>query len=151
MTRTWPRQRDHVDAVVSHLDLGALGPVGDSVKPVEHTGGAKPGWAGAPGTSAFVAWTAVYLIDLVLDGPMSDPDADADLVIQTTSVGATRAQAQTTADLVAERILNVAMTVPGRTVVHVEHHSSGGVQREDDLTPPEFSAINRWSISTTPT
>jgi hypothetical protein len=151
VTRTRPSQRAHLDAIVEHLTSGALGPVGDGVKPVEHQGSAKPGWQGAPGTSAFTAWTAVYLIDLVLDGPLSDGDTDAELVIQTTSVGATRAQAQSTADLVAERILNTAIVVPGRTVVHVEHHSSGGVQREDDLTPPEFSAINRWSISTTPT
>lgn len=132
MTR--PTMRTFVDAVVSHL-AGTGFSIGDGAAPKS--------------PSPATPYAVVYLIGaLDRDGPVNDSEADEFTEIQVTSVGETRVQATGLADLVRSTL--DSLTVAGRSVGQVRVLDGMIVERDDDVQPPLFYAIDTFSIWTTP-
>jgi hypothetical protein len=87
-----------------------------------------------------------------LSGPMSLPHEDEDFVVQTTSIGVSREQAQWVADKAKTRMLAGGFDIPGRTLSGTVRLDVGaGVRRDDDTAgPPLFYAVHRFRLPTTP-
>lgn len=144
MTRTAPARGPVTDAV---LDLLTAVPVltGDGQRP------AGGGFPGEDSSQPFVPYAVVFQgVTSRIDGPSSDPDADVTEEYQVTAIGVTRASASVIADKAKQALLNTALTVPGRTVQLVEWVLGRPAERDDDVTPPLFSAIDIYAISTSP-
>jgi hypothetical protein len=138
--RTVASDRDLVDAV-----LAALQEAGESAGFAVHDG-ESPAGAVAPHVIVFSLSSAGPT------GPIGDPHADEDMVVQTTSVGVSRAQAQWVGDHVKVRLLAGRLEIPGRTLTGpVRMDVANGVRRDDDTAgPPVFYATARWRFPTTP-
>lgn len=133
------------NAVISALTTAGL-LVGDAEKPV---GG---GWQGTPGQSTFRGYVDVWPIQGGwVDGSLADPNGDVQPDMQLTSVGATRAQAQTIARNARDALLAATFALTGRTVQLIRFDFPGGVARDDDAQPPVFYVPDRFRIFTTPT
>lgn len=112
--------------------------VGDAARPEN--------WASSSG-----GYAVLYPLSVPTDGPVSDPYADAESEYQVTAVGVTRAQAQIVADKARTLMLTAPLTIPDRVLMQpVEWSDSRGVERDDDVSPPLFYAIDRYMIRTTP-
>jgi hypothetical protein len=128
-----PVVRQHTDAVIAALVADDLA-VGDAVAPDQ----APP-------------YVVVYPISGGgTTGTLATPDDDAILVYQVTCVGKSREQAEWLADR-ALKLLDNDLIVPGRRVCRVSLDMHGGVQRDDQVTPPVFWSMPRLRIITTPT
>lgn len=144
MTRTVVERGPETDAVITVLSTAAL-LVGDGIRP---PGG---GFPGDDASQEFVPYCVVYPgVTARIDGPESDPDADTDTEYQVTSVGVTRAQAAFVADKARHALLEHSPIVAGRDVLLVEWSMGRPAERDDDVTPPLFYAIDIYTLTTTP-
>lgn len=116
--------RTVTDAFIALLDQAGL-TVGDGVAP---TGAAPPYCIVYPVSATTVAGTAAA------------PSADVARVLQVTSVGDTREQAQWAADRAAAVLLGAdhrTVAIAGRALMQpIGLHSSSGVQRDDTTAGP---------------
>ena len=127
-----PVVRDHTDAVLTALEALGL-EVGDAVAP-----------------NADPPYVVVYPIPGGgSTGTLAAQHDDAILVYQVTCVGNSREQAEWLADKALE-LLQGDLSVSGRRVCNVDLDMHGGVQRDDQVTPPIFSSMPRFRIITTP-
>lgn len=134
------------DAVIAVLEDAGL-VVGDAEKPKTD----PCGWAGAPGKSNFVPYVVVYpLAGGTIDGTLDGPHEDAWPLYQLTSVGATRAQAEWTADVARDALLANTLAVTGRRITHVQIDELAGARRDDLDQPPVWYSPDRYSIATVP-
>jgi hypothetical protein len=124
------RTGDHTAAVLAAL-AGAGRPVGDAIRP-----------AGNP------PFVVVYPQTGLRSGTVSDPEADASLLYRLMCVGWDRVGAEWMADECA--IAMRTITVPGRRVLRVYLENEVAVTRDDDTTPPFFTAAPLWRLTTTP-
>lgn len=128
---TVPSGRDHTAAVVATLDAAGI------------TAGNGSG-AGLSGKYA-----VVYTDLGTLDGPIGDRFADLAQTIFVHSIGVGPDQAQWVADKSRTALL-AGVDVPGRAPLYLVHTSSQPVQRDDDVKPPVFYAVDVYTLSTTP-
>lgn len=78
-------------------------------------------------------------------------DADtADFALQTTSVGATREQAQWAAERAMGALLDARPVVSGWLCGRVRHAGSQPTRRDDDVDPPLMYATDQWRFLSTP-
>lgn len=124
--------RIHTDAVITALEATGF-PVGDGKAPA----GDPPHFFVVPRPEG-----DVY-------GTIDDPHADAELVIQVTSVGTTRKQAEGVRDLARETLL-AGLTVSGRTVSLVTIDTVGGVERDPDIEPDRFFCPETYRLFSSP-
>lgn len=144
MTRTAVERGPETDAILTLLTASAV-LVGDGVRP------AGAGFPGDDPTQEFVPYAVLYQgVTADIDGPVSDPNADTTSEYQVTSIGVTRAQASFVADKARHTMLEQTLAVPGRCVQLVEWSQGRNAERDDDVTPPLFYAIDIYSISTSP-
>lgn len=144
MTRTVVDRGAQTDAVIAAL-IAAGVTTGDAVRP---PGG---GFPGQDSTAGFVPYAVVYQgVTSLIDGPVDDPDADVIDEYQVTSVGITRKSASVIAFKAKTALLTGVLIVPGRCVQLVEWMSGRPVERDDDVTPPLFYAIDIYAITTSP-
>ena len=144
MTRTAVKRGPETDAIIAALSAAPI-LTGDGIRPA---GGGFP--ADDP-SQPFVPYAVVFQsITSLIDGPLDDPNADVVAEYQVTSIGVTRASASFIADKAKATLLNTPLTVPGRTVQLVEWVLGRPAERDDDVTPPLFYAIDIYSISTSP-
>ncbi len=129
--------RELTDQVITALTTAGL-TVGDAVAPTSISAGA--------------GYVVVYpLLGGDTDGTIGNPNDDASIVYQLTSVGADRRQCEWVADKARETILAAAPTLTNRKVTYIDVDMLGGVQRDDDVQPPTFYCPERYRIRTTPT
>lgn len=128
--------RDHTDAL-----LGVLAATGKDI-----------GDAQTPPDAALPYIVLYPMPGSTRSGPISDPNADAELLYQITCVGATREQAEWMRDAAAAAMNAAALVIPNRSVAYLfPVPGDGEVLRDDDLDPPLFYAVARWRLATTPT
>jgi hypothetical protein len=86
-----------------------------------------------------------------LDGPVGAPHEDDDPLIQITSVGGSREQAQWMAGKVRHAFLDPGLTITGRALLEpVELVLSLPVRRDDQVNPPLFYVVEQFRVRTTP-
>lgn len=94
---------------------------------------------------------AVVYADLgVPDGPMGDRFADLDQTVFVHSCGSSAEQAQWVGDKTRAALLAGALSIDGRAVLYVDHVTSQPVQRDDDISPSVFYAVDQYTVATTP-
>lgn len=105
-----------------------------------------------PDSEAWTAYTVLYLLNGGgLDGTLCDPEADGHLPFQLTSVGRTPAEARFVADRAAAALTSQPIEVTGRSVLRCRRTEAGsGSQRDDEIEPPLFYAVARFTLTTTP-
>lgn len=132
-----------VAAVIDALDDADL-LVGDGDAPP------SAGWAGEPGQSVFVGYCVVHSLPAFsIDGNAEDPEADVTHMVQVSSYGATRAQAQQVAHLARTALLaSSAVSVSGRRVLRVFTDEIGQVIRLTETRPNVWHAPDRFRIPT---
>jgi hypothetical protein len=127
-----PAVREHTDAVIAALEGLELA-VGDAIAPDQDP-----------------PYVVVYPIPGGgSTGTLGAQHDDAILVYQVTCVGSSREQAEWLADKALE-LLEGSLSVDGRRVCNVDLDMHGGVQRDDQVTPPVFWSMPRFRITTTP-
>lgn len=128
--------RELTTAVVSVLASAGLN-VGRAVAPSDIPAGA--------------GWAVVYpLTGGLSSGTLDNPNDDASVLYQITSVGRNAEQAEWVMDTVRWAILGANYTLNDRTVVLVGIDMFGGVERDDDVQPPLFYAKDRFRFMTAP-
>ena len=132
MALTIPTGRTHTAGVIACLQAAGL-TVGDS-----------------SGAGLTAPYTVVYGDMGALDGPLGDRFADLDQTLIVHGIGTGPEQAQWEADKARTALLSTAITVDARTVLYVQHTSSQPVERDDDVQPPLFYAVDTYTLSTTP-
>ena len=131
-----PELYPHVQAVVDAL-------AADGPDVFSHQG---------PVTDADIHAAAPYRVVYLIpggqtDGTALDPDSDAELIVQVTSVGTGPEQALRTSDLTRATLVGRPLPVAGRAVQRVRLvTASGGATRDDDVTPPVFYAVDRFAL-----
>lgn len=70
---------------------------------------------------------------------------------QTTAVGSTPEQARAVAEKNQTALLDSHPTVSGRTCGPIRHETSRSVERDDDVSPPVFYAVDVWRFMSLPT
>lgn len=131
MTYTVHNPRLFYAAVIARLgDTGR--PVGDAVAP---DGG--------------LPYVVVYpMPDARTDGSLVDPHQIAVYTFQLTSVALTREQAQWMQHKARVSLLGWTPTVAGigATPLQLDDPGGGGVTRDDDVSPPQFYAVDRYRM-----
>lgn len=144
MTRTAVARGPETAALLTLLNAADV-LTGDAVRP---PGG---GFPGDDSTRPFVPYAVLHQgVTVDVDGPVSDPNADAANEYQVTSVGLTRASASVIADRAKTALLTTPLTVAGRHVQLVEWTGGRPADRDDDTTPPLFYVIDLYSVTTSP-
>lgn len=128
---TIPSGRAHTAAVVAALDAAGIS-TGNGI-----------------GANLSGKYAVVYSDLGALDGPLGDRFADLEQTIFVHSVGVGPDQAQWVADKSRTTLL-AGVDVPGRARLNLVHTSSQPVQRDDDVKPPVFYAVDIYTLSTTP-
>jgi hypothetical protein len=147
--------RAHGDAIIARLTAAAAGTsvlIGDAEKPGTRTEDTRvAGWTDAYGQSVFVPYIIVYPLTAEFDGPLGDPDADAEFAWQCTCVGSTREQAQGIEDLAIEAFVGQTLTVTGRSVRRIRlEDGGGGVRPDESVQPPLYISTPRFAAYSTP-
>lgn len=138
--RTTVLLEDHTQALLDALSVLPI-PIGDAEAP-------RLGDHSEIGTPYLVLYP---LVGGLMDGPLSDTQADVTLPYQITSVGSTRQQAQVIIDAARAIMKRENITVPNRKVRDLRHISpSSGVIRDDDLPIPLHYGYDRYELDTTP-
>ena len=147
----YPTERLLALAVKTLLEteLGA-GLVGYGVKP----SGTAVGWqtTGTPTPSTPFKGYAVIFPGQTgpTDSPADATSWDAVQGWQVTCVGASAEQADAIRDRCREALMGVRLTITGRAASATELADSTNVQRDDDVTPPLFYAVDRYRANTYP-
>ncbi len=129
-----PERRTFYDAILAAAATAGF-PVGDGKAPT----GVTPPYA------------VIYPLDAAdRNGPFNDPEADVIWEFQITSVGETREQAHGVADKVRTVLTPSAISVSGLRVLQVLIDLGDAVERDDDVKPPLFYAVDIYRIWTTP-
>lgn len=134
MALTVPSGRVHTDGVIAALEAAGLS-VGDG-----------------SGKGLTAPYCVVYTDLGDLDGPMGDRFADAEQHFFVHSIGLDRNGAQWEADKARVALLGTPITVEGREVMYVNPEPGGSlpVQRDDDIQPPLYYAVDEYVLATTP-
>lgn len=103
-------------------------------------------------TSEFKGYAVVWPgMSTLNGGTVAAPNADAAQTFQVSYVGKTAEQADALRDRGRAALLAAAaISVSGRTVGLVELADSMPVRRDDDVTPPLYLAVDRFTAYTTP-
>lgn len=75
---------------------------------------------------------------------------DADVTFTIHSVGMTRQQAVWVSDRVRALLLDWTPIIPGRRCWRIRSAGSQPVQKDTDVTPPKFFAVDRFTLRSTP-
>ena len=140
MALTVPSGREHVAAIIATLEAAGL-TVGDA-------SGKNP----ATGELYARPYVVVYGDLGALDGPMGDRFADLSQTVTLHGVGDGPEQAQWVGDKARVALLSDAVTVAGRATLYVAPITGATqpVQRDDDVQPPLFYAVDQYTVATTP-
>lgn len=119
--------------------------VGDGEQP------AGSGWQGAPGASEFVPYVSVHPVPGGgLDGPLGAPHTDADVVVQLTCVGASRAQCELVADRARTATVGTHPVFDGAAVTLISIDTLAGARRDDTVEPAVWISTDRIRVHVTP-
>jgi hypothetical protein len=120
----------HVTAVMDHLTGGGLA-VGRGVQP------AGTGWTGAPGQTAFVAYSILWLIGSqdLFSATLADTFGEERPLLYIRSFGGNPQQASQQKDAVRHLMIRVPFTVPGRVMQRVipENGSTENTTQEREV------------------
>jgi hypothetical protein len=139
---------DHVTAVYTHLEavLGALS------NPVPIQIGERPKKAGDP-QFADAPYVVIGITSGgLLDGPLSNTQADADYRIWIACYGNTATEAYTLRDIVQAEMMDKSnFTIPNRVIRDIRMDvPTGGAFRDDDVQTPLFYTREIYVLRTTP-
>lgn len=134
---TTPAVLPHVDALQAVLEGTGL---------VVYLGGAAPGTAPTDTTPYVVLYPDP---GLAVRASLGDDRVDFQGVVQLTCVGLTAEQALSVTDR-CQAALAPALTVAGRAGWRPEAIEGQPVKRDDDVTPPNFYAVLRYRLRSTP-
>lgn len=70
--------------------------------------------------------------------------------VQTTSVGSDPQQARWVAEKTQGALLDATPAVAGRTTWPIRHELTRPIERDDDVSPPMFYAVDLWRVLTVP-
>lgn len=137
-----PLERPLAIAVKAALEVAiGTGLVGDAVKPAD----------GGQTSTKFVGYAVLYPGRTGgATGPATGTSVDARQSWQVTYVGIDADQAARIRDKGRLAMLGVALTVSGRFCSLVELDESQETRRDDDVAPPLFYAVDRYSTTTSP-
>lgn len=140
MARTVVLLEDHFKGIKDSLDLSTI-TIGDGTAP-----------RGAGKVELDPPYAVLYLIaGGTMDGPLSDSQADVNLIFQITAVGVTRQQALVVLDITRARMQRELITIPNRKVRDLRLNlPASGMVRDDDLPNPLFYGYDRYELDTTP-
>lgn len=145
-----PARSPHTNALITWLATQTGIAVGDGVAPQD----VPVGWQGQPGMSAFVPYFVVHSIPGgLLDGPIGDQHADADLVWQVNNHGGNREQAEDVADLARAVLLRrpiPPLDIAGRAVMWIRNEIPAGAARQDKDLPSIWWSFGQYRLGTTP-
>jgi hypothetical protein len=131
--------RAHTDGVIAALVDAGLA-VGDHEAPDD---------AGRQTDGSFDKYVVVYRIPGgSRSGNLDDPYGDAEFIYQVTSVGSSRKEVEWLCDKVDPAML-AGVSVDGRSI-EVVPHGNPGIPRDDDESPPIWSAASRYRLISTP-
>jgi hypothetical protein len=124
----------------------------DAVLPGGAGYGEKPATGAGQDGSTFNAYAVVYPGTTVLrEGTVTDPNADADQTVQVTYIGKTALQADTARDLGrAAALTQGALALDDRDAWPVELTDATLVRRDDEVQPPLWYAVDRYTTHTVP-
>lgn len=133
----------HTEMVLELLRDEAERPIGD---------------AQAPKTENLVPTDYPYAVvyehdtfDFMMSGPITDTQADKDLMYTIVSVGLNARQCREMAERVSEIMFSGELFVPGFRIQDVQFDLMGTVLRDTDIRPPVFARSDRYRIKSTPT
>jgi len=148
MSRTVVNRSEHVTAVIDHLraSISAF-PIGDGYRPVIESAD--------PDLDAKYEDPPYAIVFLrpggILDGPISDSEADTVFSIQITGVGNTQTEALTVSDICLKYMDKGSITIPNRKIRNISKSiSSDGAQRDDDVPTPVYYSFEIYDIDTVP-
>jgi hypothetical protein len=141
---TVPQRGPETDALIALLrDAGLL--TGDAQRP------AAGGFPGGDSTQQFEPYAVLYTASVIeIGGPMGDPWADTSSEYQVTAVGETAAQARAVADKARGILLGARPAVPDRHVEPIAWTLGHAAERDDDETPVLYSAVDVYTVNSTP-
>lgn len=139
MPETVVEQNPVILAVIAQLESDLAFSVGDGQAPKNPS-------------PEFPYVTVYSLDDAEYAGPMSDGQADVIHNVQLTHTGQTPEQARRLTDFARASMQNLVAADPiaGRSTQLVEFDSSGLIERDDEIQPPFFYAVDIYRITTTP-
>lgn len=117
--------------------------MGDGIKPANAGPGQGTGGAFKPYGVLFP------LPGGVASGPLDAPEEDFESLLQVTCIGESRYQAEWVADKVRAVMINTQFAIDGRSFVRARTDMEGGIQRDDDVQPPQFYKPERYRLVTT--
>lgn len=144
MARTPIIVRDHIKAIIDHLDDNTPFPVGEWERPED------------PTTQRFLdppfAYVRVYPSAAQFDGPISDTQADVMMRFQVMGAGVNMDQAITVTDICHRQLLDRrAFTIPNRRIMNLRRMVvAGGNTRGEDVPDPFHHNMDLYEIQTTP-
>lgn len=105
------------------------------------------GWQGVPNNSEFVPYVVLHRVDAGLDGSISEPHEDTQLVYQPTCVGITREQAERVQDAVRQAFMDpVNWVIEGRYVTLVSVDEINPVTVDPTVEPAVHIATDRYRV-----
>lgn len=109
------------------------------------------GWQGASGASDFIPYVVVHPVPGGgLDGSLGDPHADAEVVVQLTCVGASRAQCELVADRARTATVGTHPVLDGAAVTLISIDTLAGARRDDTVEPAVWISTDRIRVHVTP-
>lgn len=136
--------RSMTGAIIAVLEAASLR-VGDGEKPDD------AGWSDTAGESTFRGYVVVHPLNIGgIDGTLDAPSGDAWPYHQVTAFGETRAQAEMLADRVRTALTGTSLAVTGRGTGPVIWDGSLGTFRLDDVQPPIYQSVDRYTAFNTP-
>lgn len=132
-----PAVLPHVDAVTASLQAAGL---------TVYLGGAPSGVVPTDGSPFVVLYPDP---GQAMTASLADNRTNFATVVQLTCVGLTAEQAMNVSDR-AMAVLSSPITVAGRVSWRPESLDGQPVQRDDDVTPPNFYAVSRWRLRSVP-
>ena len=140
MARTVVLTEDHTDAILTMLRTTTI-TIGDGVMP-----------RNVDKDETFAPFAVLYaIVGGEFDGPLSDTQADVNLMYQITAVGETRQQAQVVIDITRVVMQRENLSITGRAVRDIRLITPfSGIIRDDDLPNPLFYGYDRYEVDTTP-
>jgi hypothetical protein len=85
-----------------------------------------------------------------MDGPLGDRYADLEQTAIFHGIGLSREQAAWVIKQARTLLLMTAVTVDGRRTLYINCRPASPVQRDEDVQPPLFYAVDEYTFATTP-
>ena len=130
MTYTIHDPRLFYDAIATRLATSGR-PIGEAIRPAPFT----------------YPYAVIFpMSDIANDGSLNNPTQISVYSFQVSSFGLTMEQAQWMQEKAREVLLGWTPTVTGMGTTPIDRAGDGQLLRDDDVSPPVFSAIDRFRM-----